>query len=267
MATGWQPAGPGCICFANAPGGRVPPNRALDTSPPPRKSLGHDAREAPAARPHRKSCYAHHMFGPSASTPRVKICCIANAAEIALAVAAGASALGLVSAMPSGPGVLAGDIIAHLAMLVPPPVMSVLLTSRVSTADILEQQHCCRASMLQLCDAVTPDTRRGLRDALPGVRIMQVIHVRSAPSIPEAREAAETLMLSCSTRSAAGRAAHARWHRPDARLGNQPGHPRCGGPAGLPRRRPARGKRRPRDCTGEAIWGGRLHGRADRWVA
>ncbi len=132
------------------------------------------------------------MFGPSASTPRVKICCIANAAEIALAVAAGASAIGLVSAMPSGPGVLADDIIAHLAMLVPPPVMSVLLTSRVSTADILEQQHCCRASMLQLCDAVTPDTRRGLRDALPGVRIMQVIHVRSASSIPEAREAAET---------------------------------------------------------------------------
>ena len=132
------------------------------------------------------------MFGPSASTPRVKICCIANAAEIALAVAAGASALGLVSAMPSGPGVLADDIIAHLAMLVPPPMISVLLTSSVSTADILEQQHCCRASMLQLCDAVTPDTRRGLRDALPGVRIMQVIHVRSAPSIPEAREAAET---------------------------------------------------------------------------
>ena len=117
---------------------------------------------------------------------------MANAAEITLAVAAGASAVGLVSAMPSGPGILADDVITQLARLVPPPVMSVLLTSRTALAEILAQQRRCRASVLQLCDSVTPDTRRGLRDALPSVRIMQVIHVRGESSIPEAREAAET---------------------------------------------------------------------------
>jgi phosphoribosylanthranilate isomerase len=36
--------------------------------------------------------------------PRVKVCCMANVDEARLAIAHGASALGLVSAMPSGPG-------------------------------------------------------------------------------------------------------------------------------------------------------------------
>ena len=131
------------------------------------------------------------MFGSPSSTPHIKICCIANAMEIALAVGAGASALGLVSAMPSGPGIIPDDVIAHLATLVPPPVLSVLLTSRTLARDLIDQQDRCRASVLQLCDAVTPETRRTLRQALPGVHIMQVIHVADADSIAEAREAAE----------------------------------------------------------------------------
>jgi phosphoribosylanthranilate isomerase len=39
-------------------------------------------------------------------TPRVKICCISSIEEAHAAIRAGASALGLVSAMPSGPGVI-----------------------------------------------------------------------------------------------------------------------------------------------------------------
>jgi len=45
--------------------------------------------------------------------PRVKICCIASVEEAQAAIAAGASALGLVSAMPSGPGVIEEDAIAE----------------------------------------------------------------------------------------------------------------------------------------------------------
>lgn len=123
---------------------------------------------------------------------RVKICCVANAEELTLAVSVGASAVGLVSAMPSGPGVISEEDIAALAAITPPPVLSVLLTSLTELADLLAQQHRCRASALQLCDAVTATTRRSLRQALPDVRIIQVIHVQGAASVDEAHEAAET---------------------------------------------------------------------------
>lgn len=126
------------------------------------------------------------------SHPRVKICCIANADELSLAVAAGASAIGLVSAMPSGPGVISEAEITSLAAITPPPVLSVLLTSLTNLADLLAQQHRCLASALQLCDAVTPAIRNSLREAFPGVRIIQVIHVGDSASLAEAREAAET---------------------------------------------------------------------------
>src|SRR5215813_9483169 len=51
--------------------------------------------------------------------PRVKICCISSAEEASLAVRYGASALGLVSAMPSGPGVIPDNLIAEIAATVP----------------------------------------------------------------------------------------------------------------------------------------------------
>ena len=61
--------------------------------------------------------------------PRVKICCIANLEEAWIAIRAGASALGLVSSMPSGPGVIGEDLIAEVAAATPPPVSTFLLTS------------------------------------------------------------------------------------------------------------------------------------------
>ena len=45
---------------------------------------------------------------------RVKICCITSTEEARAAVAAGASALGLVSRMPSGPGVIDDETIAAI---------------------------------------------------------------------------------------------------------------------------------------------------------
>lgn len=66
---------------------------------------------------------------------RVKICCIASVVEARLAVRHGASALGLVSAMPSGPGVIAEELIAEIAATVPPPIATFLLTSKPSAAD------------------------------------------------------------------------------------------------------------------------------------
>ncbi len=86
--------------------------------------------------------------------PRVKICCISSVEEARLAVQMGASALGLVSHMPSGPGVIPDELIAEIAHSVPPPVATFLLTS-LREADAIVQQHTvCQTSTLQLVDSV-----------------------------------------------------------------------------------------------------------------
>lgn len=122
----------------------------------------------------------------STRIPRVKICCIANIAEAALAVEAGASALGLVSKMPSGPGVISDDEIARIAATVPPSIGTFLLTSRQSVDEIVAQQRFCRTNTIQICDHLTRGTHRELKEALPGIAIVQVIHVTGPESIAEA---------------------------------------------------------------------------------
>ena len=123
-------------------------------------------------------------------TPRIKICCIASAAEAALAVAHGASAVGLVSAMPSGPGPIAEHEIAEIAPTVPPGVATFLLTSLTDADAIIEQQRRCRTNTLQLVDAVAPIVYTRLRRALPGIAIVQVIHVTGNESAGEALDLA-----------------------------------------------------------------------------
>jgi phosphoribosylanthranilate isomerase len=124
-------------------------------------------------------------MGPT-SRPRVKICCIASVAEAMLAIRYGASAVGLVSAMPSGPGVISEALIKTIAGLIPPGVSSFLLTSNRDAASIIDQQRRLGVSALQLVDAVQFDVYGELRVALPGITIVQVIHVRNRESVEEA---------------------------------------------------------------------------------
>ena len=119
--------------------------------------------------------------------PRIKICCISSIEEAALAVSCGASALGLVSAMPSGPGVIDETIIADIILTVPPTVATFLLTSRQEADAILDQHHRCRPNTLQLVDYVAERELVKLRRALPGIALVQVIHVTGPESIEEAR--------------------------------------------------------------------------------
>jgi phosphoribosylanthranilate isomerase len=118
--------------------------------------------------------------------PRVKICCISSVAEAHMAIEGGASALGLVSAMPSGPGVITEEQIAEIAVTVPPPIATFLLTSKQDVESIIEQQRRCRTNCVQLCDCVTSGSLRELKAALPGVSIIQVIHVTGPESVDEA---------------------------------------------------------------------------------
>jgi phosphoribosylanthranilate isomerase len=106
--------------------------------------------------------------------------------EAALAIECGASALGLVSSMPSGPGVISDERIAEIAASVPPAIGTFLLTSRQRVADIIEQQRFCRTNTIQICDHLTVGTHRDLKDALRGISVVQVIHVTGPESVEEA---------------------------------------------------------------------------------
>ena len=105
--------------------------------------------------------------------PRVKICCIGSVEEAKMAIKAGAAALGLVSAMPSGPGVISEDLIAEIAATIPPGVASFLLTSQQDVSAIIEQQKRCRVNTIQLCDGLAMESYSLLRDAMPGVALVQ----------------------------------------------------------------------------------------------
>jgi phosphoribosylanthranilate isomerase len=122
--------------------------------------------------------------------PRLKICCIASPEEAALAIAWGASALGLVSEMPSGVGVISEGRIAQIADAVPPGIATVLLTSRTRARDIIEQLGRCRVNTLQLVDAVRPGTHEEIRAALPSLKILQVVHVMGVGAVEVAMEVA-----------------------------------------------------------------------------
>jgi phosphoribosylanthranilate isomerase len=120
---------------------------------------------------------------------RLKVCCIASVDEARRAVAAGADALGLVSAMPSGPGPIEDECIREIAATVPPPVATFLLTCRTRGDAIVEQLRFTRCNTVQLCDAVEDGAYDAIRAALPAVKIVQVIHVEDEVSLDEAHRA------------------------------------------------------------------------------
>jgi len=128
----------------------------------------------------------------------LKVCCIADLAEARLAISAGASAIGLVSEMPSGPGVIPDEMIAEIAAQIPRPTETFLLTARRDADAIVEQHRRCGTTALQLVDQVPDAELRKLRAQLPGIRLVQVVHVDGEESVDEARAVAglvDTLLL------------------------------------------------------------------------
>jgi phosphoribosylanthranilate isomerase len=121
---------------------------------------------------------------------RIKICCISTIGEARMAIRYGASAIGLVSEMPSGPGMISEDTILEIAEYTPPGISTFLLTSKQSIDDIIEQHLRCRTNTIQLCDRLMVGTHSDLKKALPGIKIVQVIHVNGEESVKEAKDAA-----------------------------------------------------------------------------
>jgi phosphoribosylanthranilate isomerase len=122
------------------------------------------------------------------SIPRVKICCISSIEEAKLAIKYGASAIGLVSEMPSGPGPIPEELIEKIAETIPPGVSSFLLTSKQDVDSIITQQKKTKVNTIQIVDKLIHGSHIDLKKALPGISIIQVIHVNGEDSFKEAFE-------------------------------------------------------------------------------
>ena len=122
--------------------------------------------------------------------PVLKVCCIGSLEEARLAIDLGATAVGLVSAMPSGPGVIPEKLIAEIAQAVPDRIETFLLTSQTRAERIVEQHRRLGTTTLQLVDEVEGDGLSLLRRELPGIRLVQVIHVTGEDSAVQARRVA-----------------------------------------------------------------------------
>lgn len=120
--------------------------------------------------------------------PSVKICCISSQAEAQMAIAHGASALGLVGNMPSGPGVIEDDLIQQIAQSIPPPIATFLLTSETDATAIIAHHKKAQTSTIQIVDALQTGTYQQIRANLPQVKLVQVIHVIDEKSVEEAIE-------------------------------------------------------------------------------
>ncbi len=124
-------------------------------------------------------------------TPRIKICCISSEDEAAQAISLGASAIGLVGKMPSGPGPISDELIRAVAMTVPPPVATFLLTSEQTAEKIVEHHERTHTNTIQIVDELLGREYGAIRSALPHVKLVQVIHVVGESSVDEAAELAE----------------------------------------------------------------------------
>jgi len=118
----------------------------------------------------------------------IKICCISSIKEAEMAIRAGASALGLVGHMPSGPGIISDELIAKIAVEVPKHIETFLLTSETNVDKIIQHYTKVNTTTIQIVDALTFGSHAEIKKALPHVKIVQVLHVLNESSIEKAIE-------------------------------------------------------------------------------
>lgn len=118
--------------------------------------------------------------------PKVKICCISSVEEARIAIAHGASALGLVARMPSGPGPIADDLILKIARTVPPPIATFMLTSETAAQAIIAHHRRTLTNTIQIVDELAEGTYEEIKRELPTIKLVQVIHVIDESSVEEA---------------------------------------------------------------------------------
>ncbi len=118
---------------------------------------------------------------------RVKICCMASPSEVRAAAIAGADAIGAVGPMPTGPGPVDDEAARAVIAATPPGVTPFLLTQEHTPEEVVRHVKATRAPVVQLVRHVDPRLHFELREALPYLKIVQVIHVEDETAIELAR--------------------------------------------------------------------------------
>jgi phosphoribosylanthranilate isomerase len=88
--------------------------------------------------------------------------------------------------MPSGPGTIADELIAEITIHSPPPIASFLLTSEQSSSQIIAHIKRAGTNTVQIVDELSEGKYQQIREALPNVKLVQVIHVTGEESIEQA---------------------------------------------------------------------------------
>lgn len=124
---------------------------------------------------------------------RIKICCISSIEEAKTAIGLGADAIGLVAKMPSGPGSIPDELIRQIAQSVTPPIGTFMLTSETSASEIIKHHLITRTNTIQIVDLLSEGTYDQIKEALPSVKIVQVIHVIDSASVELAIKLSESV--------------------------------------------------------------------------
>jgi phosphoribosylanthranilate isomerase len=111
------------------------------------------------------------------------VCCIASREEAQIAIDAGADALGLVAAMPSGPGPISDQKIADIAASVPPPISTFMLTAEKTAAAISRHVEAMRPTTVQIVSHIGEAEAAKLATLQPSVRRVQVVHVEDQSAL------------------------------------------------------------------------------------
>jgi phosphoribosylanthranilate isomerase len=82
-------------------------------------------------------------------------------------------------------------MINEIAKSVPPPVSTFLLTSEIFVDKIIRHHQLTQTSTIQLVDKLKHGTYQELKEALPAIKLVQVIHVIDEQSVDEAISIAE----------------------------------------------------------------------------
>jgi len=123
--------------------------------------------------------------------PRIKICCISSEVEAKMAIQYGASALGFVGHMPSGPGIISDDLILRIVKTIPPPIGTFLLTSETVAQKIIAHHQVTRTNTIQMVDSISINSYNVIRESIPSIKLVQVIHVIDNKSVDVAIMIAE----------------------------------------------------------------------------
>jgi phosphoribosylanthranilate isomerase len=107
----------------------------------------------------------------------IKICCIETEEDRARALQDGVTSLGFVAEGLTPPYLVSIPRAATLREGLPRRIEAVLLTAETCAETLVSQARDMDADAIQLCRPVSPQTLAHLRTALPGVRLIGVIHM------------------------------------------------------------------------------------------